>query len=110
VRIDLNADVGESYGPYTIGADAELMPNITSANVADSGTDGFVALFDQNLNLRALQGFDSDGGLRMQGLALHPDGSLALGGRLTGTLDAGSFTRTKRSGFTTDLFIGRYQP
>ncbi len=34
MRIDLNADIGESFGAYTIGADAELMPNITSANVA----------------------------------------------------------------------------
>jgi len=34
MRIDLNADVGESFGPYTIGQDAELMSSITSANVA----------------------------------------------------------------------------
>jgi UPF0271 protein len=34
MRMDLNADVGESYGAYTIGADAELIPSITSANVA----------------------------------------------------------------------------
>ncbi len=34
MRIDLNADIGESFGAYTIGADAELMPHITSANVA----------------------------------------------------------------------------
>jgi 5-oxoprolinase (ATP-hydrolysing) subunit A len=32
--IDLNADVGESFGPYSIGSDAELMRSITSANVA----------------------------------------------------------------------------
>jgi UPF0271 protein len=34
MKIDLNADVGESFGAYTIGADAELIPTITSANVA----------------------------------------------------------------------------
>jgi 5-oxoprolinase (ATP-hydrolysing) subunit A len=34
VRIDLNADVGESFGAYAIGHDAGLMPSITSANVA----------------------------------------------------------------------------
>jgi UPF0271 protein len=34
-RIDLNSDMGESYGPYRIGAPTEaLMPWITSANVA----------------------------------------------------------------------------
>jgi len=32
--IDLNADVGESFGAYRIGADAGLMKVITSANVA----------------------------------------------------------------------------
>jgi UPF0271 protein len=32
--IDLNCDMGESFGPWTMGADAEVMPHITSANVA----------------------------------------------------------------------------
>ena len=34
MRIDLNADVGESFGAYTIGADDEVLRYITSANVA----------------------------------------------------------------------------
>ena len=34
MRIDLNSDVGESFGAYSIGHDAGLMPSITSANVA----------------------------------------------------------------------------
>ena len=34
VRIDLNADVGESFGPYSIGQDAGLMKSITSASIA----------------------------------------------------------------------------
>jgi 5-oxoprolinase (ATP-hydrolysing) subunit A len=34
MRIDLNADVGESFGPYTMGDDAALMTSITSANIA----------------------------------------------------------------------------
>lgn len=33
-RIDLNADVGESFGAYTLGDDAAVMRHITSANVA----------------------------------------------------------------------------
>ncbi len=33
-RIDINADMGESYGRWTLGNDAELMPFLTSANVA----------------------------------------------------------------------------
>ncbi|AZV92374.1 LamB/YcsF family protein [Kerstersia gyiorum] len=34
MKINLNADIGESYGKYTIGADPELMRLIGSANVA----------------------------------------------------------------------------
>ncbi|MCL4486764.1 MAG: LamB/YcsF family protein [Chloroflexi bacterium] len=34
MRIDLNCDMGESFGAYTIGNDAGLMPLITSANIA----------------------------------------------------------------------------
>ena len=33
-RVDLNADVGESFGIYALGHDSALMPAITSANVA----------------------------------------------------------------------------
>jgi 5-oxoprolinase (ATP-hydrolysing) subunit A len=33
-RIDLNCDMGESFGAYTIGMDAEVMAHITSANIA----------------------------------------------------------------------------
>jgi len=32
--VDLNCDMGESYGRWTLGADEEIMPRITSANVA----------------------------------------------------------------------------
>src|SRR6184192_3959083 len=34
MRIDINSDMGESFGAYTIGRDAGLMKSITSANVA----------------------------------------------------------------------------
>ena len=33
-RIDLNADVGESFGPWAMGADEALIPLVTSVNVA----------------------------------------------------------------------------
>lgn len=32
--IDLNADLGEGFGPYAIGDDAVLLDMVTSANVA----------------------------------------------------------------------------
>lgn len=34
MRIDLNADLGESFGPWPMGHDEALMSSITSANVA----------------------------------------------------------------------------
>jgi UPF0271 protein len=33
-RIDVNCDLGESYGHFRIGHDSEIMPYITSANIA----------------------------------------------------------------------------
>ena len=32
--IDLNSDMGESFGRWSLGADEEIMPHITSANIA----------------------------------------------------------------------------
>src|SRR5512147_3074050 len=34
MHIDLNSDMGESFGAYTIGADEEILRWVTSANVA----------------------------------------------------------------------------
>lgn len=34
MRVDLNADLGESFGPWVMGRDADLLDIITSANVA----------------------------------------------------------------------------
>jgi 5-oxoprolinase (ATP-hydrolysing) subunit A len=34
MRVDLNSDVGESFGAYTIGDDASVLAHVTSANVA----------------------------------------------------------------------------
>ena len=32
--IDLNCDLGESFGAYTLGRDADILPYVTSANIA----------------------------------------------------------------------------
>ena len=34
VRVDLNCDLGESFGNYTCGLDARIIPQISSANIA----------------------------------------------------------------------------
>lgn len=34
VKVDLNSDVGESFGAYKLGLDAEVLRHVTSANIA----------------------------------------------------------------------------
>ena len=34
MKIDLNADLGESYGPWRMGRDADMLDIVTSANIA----------------------------------------------------------------------------
>lgn len=34
LQVDLNCDMGESFGAYRLGVDAELLDNVTSANIA----------------------------------------------------------------------------
>jgi UPF0271 protein len=60
MRIDLNSDLGESFGPWPMGQDAALMESITSANVAC----GFHA---------------GDPGVMRQTLALAKDKGVAVG-------------------------------
>jgi 5-oxoprolinase (ATP-hydrolysing) subunit A len=37
VRIDLNSDLGEGFGPWTMGNDAAMLDVVTSANIACGG-------------------------------------------------------------------------
>jgi 5-oxoprolinase (ATP-hydrolysing) subunit A len=37
MRIDLNSDLGEGYGPWIMGHDAEILDCVTSANIACGG-------------------------------------------------------------------------
>lgn len=50
-RIDLNADIGESYGGYTIGMDSEIIGNITSANIACGFHAGDPLVLNQTLKM-----------------------------------------------------------
>lgn len=34
MHIDLNCDMGESFGPYTLGRDSEIIASVSSANIA----------------------------------------------------------------------------
>ena len=76
--IDLNADMGESYGRWTLGADEEIMPNITSANVACGfhGGDPHVMRKTVELALRhgvAIGSRDGRVAAGVEGLPLLPD-------------------------------------
>lgn len=60
MRIDLNSDIGESFGPWPMGQDAALMASISSANIAC----GFHA---------------GDPGVMRQTVALAKDRAVAVG-------------------------------
>lgn len=49
--IDLNSDMGESYGAWQLGADEALMPLITSANIACGFHAGDPSIIEQTVRL-----------------------------------------------------------
>jgi UPF0271 protein len=55
-RIDLNADVGESFGPWPMGADDALIPLVTSINVACGAHAGDPATILRTVALASAQG------------------------------------------------------
>jgi UPF0271 protein len=50
-KIDLNSDVGESFGNYKIGLDEEVIPLISSANVACGFHAGDPAVMKKTINI-----------------------------------------------------------
>ena len=54
--IDLNCDMGESYGAWSMGADAEVMPYISSANIACGFHGGDPATIRKTVRLAADHG------------------------------------------------------
>jgi UPF0271 protein len=56
MRIDLNSDVGESFGAYSLGHDAGLMTSITSANVAAGFHAGDPSVLRQTIRLAKSHG------------------------------------------------------
>src|SRR5215212_9436229 len=56
LTIDLNCDVGESFGAYSIGADADVMKNNTSANVACGFHAGDPAVIRRTVRLARAAG------------------------------------------------------
>jgi UPF0271 protein len=56
MRIDINSDLGESFGAYTIGHDAGLMNAITSANVAAGFHAGDPSVLRETVRLAKAKG------------------------------------------------------
>lgn len=51
MKIDLNSDVGESFGIYELGNDDALMPHITSANIACGFHGGDASVMHKTVQL-----------------------------------------------------------
>ena len=56
MRIDINSDLGESFGAYSIGHDAGLMQAITSANVAAGFHAGDPSVLRETIRLAKSKG------------------------------------------------------
>ncbi|MFN3763394.1 MAG: LamB/YcsF family protein, partial [Anaerolineae bacterium] len=61
--IDLNCDMGESFGAYALGADEALMPLVTSANIACGYHAGDPMVMDRTVRLALRHGV---------GIGAHP--------------------------------------
>src|SRR2546423_143666 len=77
MRIDLNADVGESFGAYTIGHDRGLMASITSANVAAGLHAGDPSVLRDTIRLAGAHGVAVGAHPGYSDREDEPDGSLA---------------------------------
>ncbi len=51
MRIDLNSDMGESYGVYALGDDPQILRWVTSANVACGWHGGDPSVMRQTIGL-----------------------------------------------------------
>src|SRR5437764_15076342 len=56
MRVDINSDLGESFGAYSIGHDAGLMKSITSANVAAGFHAGDPTVLRETIRLAKANG------------------------------------------------------
>jgi UPF0271 protein len=79
--IDLNCDMGESFGAYTIGMDAEVMAHISSANIACGWHAGDPIVMDRtikialehNVGIGAHPGYPDLMGFGRRKMALSPE-------------------------------------
>lgn len=77
MRVDLNADMGESFGPWRMGDDAALLRTVTSANIACGGHAGDADVMAASMSLARENGV---------GIGAHP-----------GFMDLAGFGRNRMS-------------
>ncbi|MBM4276934.1 MAG: LamB/YcsF family protein [Deltaproteobacteria bacterium] len=58
MQIDLNSDVGESFGAYKLGLDEEVIPHLTSANIACGFHAGDPAVMRKTVSLAKRYGVE----------------------------------------------------
>jgi len=63
VPVDLNCDMGESFGRYTLGQDEEVLPYVTSANIACGYHAGDPMVMDKSVRQASQNGV---------GIGAHP--------------------------------------
>jgi UPF0271 protein len=81
MRIDLNSDVGESFGPWSLGRDAELIPLVSSVNIACGAHAGDPLVMartvrlarDAGVALGAHPGYPDLQGFGRRRMSLSPD-------------------------------------
>jgi 5-oxoprolinase (ATP-hydrolysing) subunit A len=56
MRVDLNCDMGESFGRWELGADAAVMPHISSANIACGAHAGDTSVMRKTMKLATQHG------------------------------------------------------
>lgn len=96
LRIDLNSDLGESYGPYTIGNDDEVLKYVTSVNVACGFHAGDPQVMEQtvlkalenNVAIGAHPGFPDLRGFGRRPMIISPEEAKAYVMYQIGALDA----------------------
>ena len=80
-HIDLNSDLGEGYGPWTMGQDDAILSLVTSANIACGGHAGDPETMFRTLQLAkengvvagAHPGYDDKPGFGRRIIPMHPD-------------------------------------
>jgi len=63
MRVDLNCDMGESFGRYSLGQDEAILPRVTSANIACGYHGGDPLVMARTLKLAVARGV---------GIGAHP--------------------------------------